>query len=94
MDIFVAFRVKSLFSRISLGFPWHSKSSGLLRSIFNMTPTLPQSSSSSADLNEPLLSIASFCSDYIGSSLNVELVSALLLLMVIMLLTGNVSFHN
>ena len=58
-----------------------------------MTPALPQSSSLSADLNE-LLPIASFCSDSIGSSLNVELVSALLLLMVIMLLTGDASFGN
>ena len=58
-----------------------------------MTPTLPQSSSLSADLNE-LLPIASFCSDSTGSSLSVEFVSALLLPMVIMLLTGDVSFDN
>ena len=58
-----------------------------------MTPTLSQSSSLSADLYE-LLPAASFCSDSIGSSLNVELVSALLLLMVSMLLTGDVSFNN
>ena len=56
-----------------------------------MTPTFPQSSSLSVDLNE-LLPTASFCSDSIGSSLNVELVSALLLLMIIMLLTL-IMFH-
>ena len=58
-----------------------------------MTPKLRQSSSLLADLNE-LLPIASFCSDTIGSSLNVELISALMLLMVIMLLTGDVSFDS
>ena len=73
MDIFVIFRVHNLFSRIPLGFPWYSKSSGLLRSIFNMTPTLSQLSSLSAHLNQ-LLPPASFYSDSIGSSLNVELV--------------------
>ena len=92
-DIFVAFRVKSLFLRVPLGFPWYSKSSGLLRSLFNMTPTRPQSSLLLADLNE-LLRTASFCSDSIGSSLNVELVSVSLLLMLSMLLTGYVSFDN
>ena len=79
--------MNNLFSRIPLGFPWYSKSSGLLRSIFNMTPTLPQLSSLSADLNE-LLPTASFYSDSIGSSINVELVS------VIMLRTDDVSFDD
>ena len=41
MGIFVAFRVKRLFSQILLGFPWYWKSWGLLRSIFFMAPTLP-----------------------------------------------------
>ena len=58
-----------------------------------MTPTRPQSSLLLADLNE-LLRTASFCSDSIGSSLNVELVSVSLLLMLSMLLTGYVSFDN
>ena len=58
-----------------------------------MTPTLRQSSSLSADLNG-LLPTVWFCSNSTGSSLNVELVSALLLLMVIMLLTGDTSFDN
>ena len=58
-----------------------------------MTPTLLLSSSLLADRNE-LLPTVSFCSDSIESSLNVELVSALLLLMVIMLLTSDVSFDN
>ena len=58
-----------------------------------MTPTHPQSSLLLADLNE-LLRTASFCSDSIGSSLNVELVSVSLLLMLSMLLTGYVSFDN
>ena len=58
-----------------------------------MTPTLLLSSSLLADRNE-LLPTVSFCSDSIGSSLNVELVLALLLLMVIMLLTGDISFDN
>ena len=89
----MVFRVKSLFSRIPLGSPWYSKYSGVLRSIFNTNPTLPQLYSLSTDLNK-LLPIASFCSDSIGSSLNVELVSKLLLLIVIMLLTGYVSFDN
>ena len=59
MGIFAAFRVNSLFSRIPVDFPWYSNSSGLLGSIFNMTPTLPQSSSLSVDLDE-LLPTASF----------------------------------
>ena len=57
-----------------------------------MTPTFSQSSSLSADLNK-LLPTSSFCYDSIRSSLNVELVSSLLLLlMVSILLTGDVSF--
>ena len=58
-----------------------------------MTPTRPQSSLLLADLSE-LLRTASFCGDSIGSSLNVELVSVSLLLMLSMLLTGYVSFDN
>ena len=58
-----------------------------------MTPTRPQLSLLLADLNE-LLRTASFCSDSIGSSLNVELVSVSLLLMLSMLLPGYVSFDN
>ena len=58
-----------------------------------MAPTLPQLSSLSAYLNE-LLPTASFCSGSTGSSLNVELVLALLLLMVIMSLPGDFSFDN
>ena len=57
-----------------------------------MTPTLPQSCLLLAVLNGPL-PILSFCCDSVRSPFNVELVSALLLLlMVSILLTGEVSF--